>query len=63
MLETLRNHPESERLYASNGFIPALAIGQDAREGWHFGDPATVVLALDFDRECHAANVPFGPSV
>ena len=37
MLETLRNDPESERLHACNGFIPVLAVGQDAGQGWRFG--------------------------
>lgn len=59
MLETLRDDPEGERLHAGNGFIPVPAVGQDARQCWHFGDPATVVLAFNFDRERHRRNVPF----
>jgi hypothetical protein len=63
MLETLCDHAKSKRLYAGDGFIPVLAVGHDAGQIRHFGEPATVILKFDFDHERHGGNVPFEPAV
>lgn len=63
MLETLGNHPESERLHACNGFVPILAVCHDTGQRRYFGKPAAVNFAFDFNRERHPGNVPFGPAV
>lgn len=63
MLETFGNHSQGERLYTGDDFISILAIGHDASQCRNFGDPATVDFALDFNRERHWGNVPFGPAV
>lgn len=63
MLQTFGNHAQGERLYAGDGFVSVLAVGHDAGQGGHLGEPAAIVFALDFNRERHGGNVPFGPAV
>ena len=63
MLETFGNHAQGERLYPSDCFVTILTVGHNARQRRHLGEPAAVVFALDFDREGHVGNVPFGPAV
>lgn len=61
MLQTFGNHAERERLDASDGFIAILPVRQDPGQGRHFGEPASIILSLNFDCERHAGNVPSGP--
>lgn len=59
MFEAFCDDAEGEGLNASHGIIAVAAVAQDARQGRHFGQPAPVLLALEFDGERHAPNVPF----
>jgi hypothetical protein len=61
MLQTFGDYAEGERLYASDSFVSVLAVGHNAGQGRHLGEPAAVDFALDFNRERHQSNVPFGP--
>jgi len=63
MLQTLGNHTEGECLNPSDRFVPVLAIGHHAGQGGDFGEPAAIVLFLNFYRERHVGNVPSGPAV
>jgi hypothetical protein len=58
VLETLRDDAEGKSLNASHGFITIPSVAQHTGEGWHFGDPSSVLFAFELDREGHAANVP-----
>ena len=60
MLQTFGNHAEGERLHASDGFLPVLAIGHDAGQR---GKPAAVLFLVSFDRKGHVGYVSFGPAV
>ena len=59
MLQTFGNHAQCEGLDASNSFVPVLAIRHDAGQSRHLGEPASIVLSLNLNRERHAGNVPF----
>lgn len=63
MLKPLGNDAEGERLHADHSFVAVRAVAHDPGQGGHFGKPTAVVLALQFDCERHAANVPPGPTV
>ena len=58
VLETLRDHSESQCLDDRNSFIPIAAVAEHAREPRHLGDPASVFFAFELDREGHTGNVP-----
>ena len=60
MLQALGNHAESQRLDAGDSLVPVLTIGHDAGQGGYLGQPTTVVLPLNFNRERHSGNVPSG---
>ena len=63
MLQAFGNHAEGERLHTSDGLVPILAIRHDAGQGRYLGEPAAVDFLVNFDRERHGGNVPFGPAV
>ena len=50
MLQTFGNHAKGERLDASDGFVAILPVGHDARQSRYLGEPATIILSLNFDR-------------
>lgn len=63
VLEAFGNHAQRKCLHAGDGFVPVRAVAHDAGQGGYFRDPAAVLLALQFNSESHAANVPFGSAV
>ena len=63
MLQALGNHSEGECLHASDSLVPILAINHDAGKGRYLGEPAAVDFSVNFNRERHVGNVPFGPTV
>jgi hypothetical protein len=63
MLEALGDDAEGERLDASDRLVSVLTVGHNARQCRDFGQPAAIVLSLDFNRERHNGNVPSGPAV
>ena len=44
MFEPLSDYTKSERLDASNGLVPVLAVGHDAGQCGYFGQPSAVVF-------------------
>ena len=60
VLKAFGDHAQSKRLDARDSLISVLAIRHDARQGWYLGEPPTVIFLLDFNRERHRGNVPFG---
>jgi hypothetical protein len=63
MLKALGDDAEGERLDASGSLVSILTVGHDARQRRHFGQPTAVVFSLNFNRERHNGNLPFGPAV
>ena len=63
MLEAFGNYSERQCLDAGNRLVAVGAVAHDAGEGGNFRDPAAVLLALQFNGESHAANVPSGSAV
>ena len=63
LLQALSNHAKGQRLDASDGLVPVVAVGHDPGQGGDLGQPAAIFLLLDFNRECHESNVPFAPAV
>lgn len=55
MLDTLGENTESENLGLSLGFLRRTAVGHDARELGHLGQPTAVLLALALDAVLQAA--------
>ena len=51
MLEAIGDHPQSERLDMSHGFIPSRAVREHAGQLDDLGEPATVGLLLKLDAE------------
>jgi hypothetical protein len=60
VLEAFGDHAERKRLDTGNRFVAVRAIAHNAGKTRYLGNPASVVLALKFDRESHLANVPSG---
>jgi hypothetical protein len=54
VFEALGNHAQGQGLYAGDGLITVCAIAHHAGQSGYFGEPATVILALDLDRKDHA---------
>ena len=63
VLQTFGNHTKSESLHASDGFIAVPGITHHARQGGHFGEPASVILPLNLDHKDHDCTVPSGRAV
>jgi hypothetical protein len=57
MLEAFGYDPQGESLHPSLRFILRRAVGEYSRQVGDLGDPATVVLSLEFHLERHAASV------
>jgi hypothetical protein len=57
MLKALGYDTERKGLHPSLCFILRRAVGEYARQVGDLGDPATVVLSLEFHLERHAASV------
>ena len=57
-LEAIGNDAERWCLDANHRLITILPIAQNAGQSGHLGDPATVFLAFELDREGHVRNVP-----
>jgi hypothetical protein len=51
ILEAIGDDAERQRFHLGMGLRLGLAIDNDARQGGHLGDPATVFLAFGFDPE------------
>ena len=56
-LEPLSEDLPCQRLDLGHRLGPILAIAHHTWQRVHFGEPATVVLAFEFDRERHGPNV------
>ena len=63
VLEAFGDHSERQGLDAGHSFIPILPVAQHAWQSGNLGDPPTVFLAFEFDRESHARNVPSPPGI
>ena len=53
VLQSIRNHSQSERLSGRESLFSRPTVDRDARKRWNIGDPTSVVLArkLDFEIE------------
>lgn len=60
MLEAVGDYAQRQCLDPGNRLVAVRAVAHDAGEGGYFRDPAAVLLALQFNRESHATNVPSG---
>lgn len=54
MLKTLRDDAKCKSLNARDRFVAVLPVAHYTSERGHFGHPAAVILAFEFDREGHA---------
>ena len=63
MFEAFGDDSERERLNSRDGFVAVRAIAHDAGQAWYFGEPTTVVFAIELNRKCHAGTVTSGPAV
>jgi hypothetical protein len=53
VFEALGEDAKSERLHVGDRGVSADTVTEDAGQGGHLGDPAPVILALEFDRKDH----------
>ena len=57
VLDPVRNYFDGQSLGVADGFFAGFAVGHDAREFQRFGDPAPIVLPVQFDGEVHIVIV------
>jgi hypothetical protein len=60
MLQAVGDHPQGECLHARDGFIPVSAVTHHSGQCGNFGQPAAIVLTLEFDRKGHPGKVAPG---
>ena len=60
MLDPVCKDPQGKGFGQGHGFLSRPAIDQNAGKVGDFGDPAPVVLPLDFHREAHTVRVTAG---
>ena len=61
MFQAFGDDAKRQRLHARERFIAVCAIAHHTREGRHFGQAATIIFSLNFDRENHPCTVPPAP--
>ena len=55
MFDAIRQHPQCQYLRFGDSLLARGAVDHHAGEIGHFGDPAFVLLAFDFDGKVHAS--------
>ena len=53
VLDPIRNHLDGQPLGVADGLFAGFAVGHHAGEFRRFGDPATIVFAVQFDGKVH----------
>jgi hypothetical protein len=53
VIEPVGDHAQCERLYLGASVVGSRAVGEHARKLDDLGDPASIGLAFDLDRELH----------
>ncbi len=57
MLKTFCDDPKGQRLDLGDGLVAVVAVAQHASQGRHFGQPAAISFAFQFDGEGHRSTV------
>ena len=63
VFEAFGNHAEGEGLHPGDDLIAVCTIAQDPGQGRDFGQPPTIIFALQLDGKGHTCTVASGPAV